>query len=558
MSRSWGNGPRQAHFDGGGAGDIAEIDADQLLKHARRLAAASELARNYPKLGGRHDAAFVLGGFLARCGFSPAQAAVFVEAVGAASDQPGEKRRDMARTARDGATAEKRAGYPKLVETFGEKTAKKVADWLEYKGEEEPQRRAGNDADFICGAENRILKSRHENIKLAVERLGVSLRYNEFSGQPEIAGLPDFESELTDAAEIRLRFRIAETFGFRPDGLLFRETLVDIAHANRFHPVKDFLSGLRWDGTPRVDRWLSTYGGAEDTEFNRAVGRLILLAAVRRVREPGCKFDALPVLEGLQGRNKSEALRLMATRDEWFTDCLELGATPKEVIEQTRGAWIVELSELGGLGTREEGRIKASLSRRVDKARAAYGHYSEQTKRQFVAIGTINVDSEYLKEDGRRYWPVRIAQFDLAALSRDVEQLWAEAAVREAAGESLVLPVELWSEAAAVRADRVQENPYREKLAGLVERRNWIASRDVWAALDINHGNEQAREGKRVGQAMRLLGFVRHVSRGDDRTRELKRDDAYYERAEPLPDGQAADDNGPPAWRSAAASPIPF
>jgi hypothetical protein len=121
-------------WENGGPGIITDIDGNELLRRARRLAAAAEIARNYPKIGGRHDAAFVLGGFLARCGSSPAEVAVFVEAVGAASSQPTDKRSDMARTARAGANAEKRAGLPVLAETFGAGTAKKVADWLDYKG----------------------------------------------------------------------------------------------------------------------------------------------------------------------------------------------------------------------------------------------------------------------------------------------------------------------------------------------------------------------------------------------------------------------------------------
>ena len=123
-----------------GGSEIANFDGDDLIQRARRLAAASELARSYPKVGGRHDAAFVLGSFLARCGFSPPGAATFVEAVAAASLQPGDKRRDMARTARDGAGAGKRAGVPLLAETFGEGAAKKVADWLDYAGEREGRR----------------------------------------------------------------------------------------------------------------------------------------------------------------------------------------------------------------------------------------------------------------------------------------------------------------------------------------------------------------------------------------------------------------------------------
>jgi hypothetical protein len=124
-------------WEDGGPSKITDIDGDKLLLHARRLAAATEIARNYPNVGGRHDAAFVLGGFLARCGFSLARAAVFAEGVAAASSQPCDKRRDMARTARDGANADKRAGFPALADTFGVDTAKKVADWLGYHGGDE-------------------------------------------------------------------------------------------------------------------------------------------------------------------------------------------------------------------------------------------------------------------------------------------------------------------------------------------------------------------------------------------------------------------------------------
>ncbi len=136
-------------WEGGAAGKIADVDGEELLKCAGRLAAAAELARNYPKEGGRHDGARILGGFLARCGFSPALAACFVEAVAAASNQPAEKRADMKRTARDGANVEKRPGFPLLAEVFGALVANKVAKWLEYQGRDEdsPETPAAQPAD---------------------------------------------------------------------------------------------------------------------------------------------------------------------------------------------------------------------------------------------------------------------------------------------------------------------------------------------------------------------------------------------------------------------------
>ena len=130
-------GGEPIEWEGPGASAVAEVSGEELIRHARRLAAASELARNYPKIGGRHEAAFVLGGFLARCGWSAPVVASFVEAVGGI---PSAGRQAAGhgphRAGRCGGG--KRAGFPTLAETFGEATAKKVADWLDYAGEREP------------------------------------------------------------------------------------------------------------------------------------------------------------------------------------------------------------------------------------------------------------------------------------------------------------------------------------------------------------------------------------------------------------------------------------
>jgi predicted P-loop ATPase len=280
------------------------------------------------------------------------------------------------------------------------------------------------------------------------------------------------------------------------------------------------------------------YAGADDTPFNRAIGRIWLIAGVRRIRRPGTKFDTLLVIESPEGKNKSEALRILATRNDWFIDCLDLGAKPKDVIEQTAGTWIVECGELDGLTTREEGAIKSMLSRQADKARAAYGHFAERVERQFIACGTTN-EAEWLRNEGRRYWPVRVVRFNLVTLSRDVGQLWAEAAAAEALGESITLPETLWVKAAEVRAERVMANPFQAKLREAIELRpkdnqTWISAKDVWETLCI-FGAEQDRAAKRVGQAMRNLGFERRRSKQRDEDHGLPRDAYYYELTQDQP-----------------------
>jgi predicted P-loop ATPase len=201
--------------------------------------------------------------------------------------------------------------------------------------------------------------------------------------------------------------------------------------------VLDYLDGLKWDGKTRIDRWLTTYGGADDTPYVSAVGRIMLVAAARRVRRPGCKFDEMPTFESPQGKDKSTALKVLAVEEDWFSDDLPLTADSQKVIEQTTGRWIVEVAELSGMRKANVEHLKSFLSRQVDRSRMAYGRLTTEKKREFIVVGTTN-ETAYLKDltGNRRYWPVKTPIFDLAALRRDRDQLWAEAAAHEAAGET--------------------------------------------------------------------------------------------------------------------------
>ena len=135
-----------------------------------------------------------------------------------------------------------------------------------------------------------------------------------------------------------------------------------IAAENQFHPVRDWLDGLEWDGVKRVGTWLTYYLGVERSVYSEAVGQRWLLSAVARIIRPGCKADHCLVLEGDQGRGKSSALRALVG-DEWFTDEIgDLGG--KDAAMQTRGIWLIELGELEHLSRQEVGRVKVTLPTR--------------------------------------------------------------------------------------------------------------------------------------------------------------------------------------------------
>lgn len=201
----------------------------------------------------------------------------------------------------------------------------------------------------------------------------------------------------------------------------------------------DYVDSLSWDGTPRLDRWLIDYAGAEDSPYVRAASRMLFVATVRRARQPGCRFDQMLVIDGPQGCGKSSALRLLAVEDAWFTDDVAvLVEDAQRVIEATSGKWIVEVSELSGMARSDAEALKTFLSRTHDEARLAYQKTVSRVARSFVVVGT-GCDASYLADavGHRRLVPVCVQQFDLERLRAVRDQLWAEAAVAEAAGESI-------------------------------------------------------------------------------------------------------------------------
>ena len=364
---------------------------------------------------------------------------------------------------------------------------------------------------FVRNDSGRILPFA-SNLSLALTDMGVSVSHNEFTGRSHVEGLDGFGPELIEDAINRIRMEVAERYGFIPPKDWLFDAIRDLALRAKFHPVREMLSVLqvKWDGVARLDTWLSTYGGADDTPFVRAVGALTLIAAVRRVREPGCKFDTMLVLEGSQGSSKSSAISILAMRAEWFADHLPFHADGREVIEHLTGIWLMEAGELTGLGRADVAKVKALLSRGEDRGRAAYARQMQAVKRQCIFIGTTN-DSAYLADStgNRRFLPVRAPEFDLEALKEDREQLWAEAATREADGESIVLPKSLWSVSAEEQEARRLESPVKTQLAHFLDGRTGRLSMvTLWKLLDVPITNQNALS-KLVTEAMTELGWVR-------------------------------------------------
>jgi predicted P-loop ATPase len=299
-----------------------------------------------------------------------------------------------------------------------------------------------------------------------------------------------------------------------------------------FHPVRDYLQSVEWDGVPRLDNWLRDYMGANEqpAEYVAAVGSRFLIAAVARITEPGCQADSAIVLEGPQGIYKSTALRVLAG-DEYFSDSLPADLSHKDARDHLRGKWIVELSELAQFRRGEIETIKAFISRRYEQYRPSYGRHEIKFPRQCVFAGTTNADEYLVDQTGnRRFWVVACKGVELGALTRDRNQIWAEAVVRYRNREPWHLSGQIADVAATEAGARVAHDPWTQHVASILEDRmpriTECTPGEIMGLMDLSEGERHKSNAARVAQILRDLGWRkgrRDRTRGQIYTRGVKR-----------------------------------
>ena len=209
------------------------------------------------------------------------------------------------------------------------------------------------------------------------------------------------------------------------------------AHQNSYHPIRDFLNSLTWDGTERIRYCLHHFLGAEADEYTFQALRLFLLGAIHRAFRPGCKFEVMLCLVGGQGAGKSTFFRLLAGKDEWFSDDLRK-LDDENVYRKLQGHWIIEMSEMiATANAKSIEEIKSFLSRQKEVYKIPYETHPADRLRQCVFGGTSNaMDFLPLDRSGnRRFLPVQVCPEqaevhilkDEAASRAYLQQVWAEA-----------------------------------------------------------------------------------------------------------------------------------
>ena len=324
--------------------------------------------------------------------------------------------------------------------------------------------------------------------------------------------------QLTDTDELGIRNTFEANEGINLGIDKVRSAVALAAQHQAYDPIVDYLSGLQWDGTPRILNWLHTYFGAEDNAYTGRVGMCWLVSAVVRGLCRESKVDTVLILQGAQGKRKSTALAVLAG-DEYFTDQIpDLGH--KDSYQALFGKWIVEIGEFDALSKAEVTTAKNYLSVKSDHFRPSYGKNFIDAPRRTVFAATTN-ESTYLKDQtgNRRFWPVEVTACNIETLRRDRDQLWAEAVHIYRAGSQWWIDDSdpIWAHVTRVQHSKLQEDPWVPTLRAWMHRtggcevspigRRYTTAEIACEVLGFSVADVGPREQQRIGLAAAKLGW---------------------------------------------------
>lgn len=289
-----------------------------------------------------------------------------------------------------------------------------------------------------------------------------------------------------------------------------KETTLDavafVAKRDAFHPVRDYLDALQWDRVGRLDQMATLYMGADDTPFARLAIAKFMIQAVARIQNPGCKADDMLILEGEQGIRKSTFANELFG-DDWFADDLPDMST-KDAVLQLRGKWGIEIGEMVSATKSEVRAVKRFMAAKRDTYRPPYGRATIDAKRHTVFVGTTN-DYEYLTDPtgNRRFWPIACTRFDIEALRRDRDQLWAEAMHRYRAGEPWWMSEQEEELAAIEQEARREADPWEYRVLEFVAFKggDTFSTDDALGVVGLTLDRRGVVEQRRMAKVLRAL-----------------------------------------------------
>ncbi len=342
-----------------------------------------------------------------------------------------------------------------------------------------------------------------------------TLRFNEFSNMVELGGVT-----LKDSDIFRIRREFNRTYQVLFPKELLLDAVVAVAEERCFHPIRDYLKTLTWDGTQRLSSLFGAYFiTPEKKPLYEAASRCFGIGAVARVYQPGAKLDTYPVLEGKQGIYKSSGIAALVPHKDWFSDT-RIDLNNKDAYIALNGKWIYEVAELDSFRGVGSTRLKSFVSSAADSYRPPYGTFLRNFPRQTVFVATTN-DSDYVSDSTgeRRKWPIPVNSVDIDAIRRDRDQLWAEAVVAYQAGEQWYLDDAFALEMAEAAQERREPNPFEDQIIDGVRHKlstmantptadlSFLTAAQIYEAAGFNSASESPQKRKAISDTLRHLDF---------------------------------------------------
>jgi putative DNA primase/helicase len=376
-------------------------------------------------------------------------------------------------------------------------------------------------------------------------------RYNDFKKEIFVCKCPPWEP--MDSFRVRRMESIditrCEAYLEVSDGMRIGTNKIlcaidDVADRDRFHPVREYFESLKWDGVPRLATWLKDYAGCvtQPDEYLAAVGTIWMVAGVRRIRQPGCKFDIMPVFEGGEGVKKSSMLRTLATfgrdvEEEYFADGIRFEAIHERgSVMKMQGKMIIEFAEMAGFSNKDIKAVQAWVTLQEDEIEVKHKQQTAIHLRQFITAGTYNP----VQGNGwianipgmRRFLPISVTKrIDLDGIREVREQLWSEAAHLEAQGYKIYIDNDddVFKIAAQERQSRQVVDVWEDSIADFINDRKAWKTNEIMEKLNLPIFKRNGLEHRRVCSSMESLGWeytkVRNlnwqrgwVRKGDDQT----------------------------------------
>ena len=370
--------------------------------------------------------------------------------------------------------------------------------------------------DSLIRTEKGSIANSIQNCKTALECdpvLKNSIRKNLLTGQTDLVNPVYWHRSgnmLTDTDQKNIELRLENCYHLTSEKKIAKAVSI-VANENQYHPVRDYLSGLVWDGTPRIRFALHHFLGADVSDFNEECLRVFMLGAVHRAFQPGCKFELMLCLVGGQGAGKSSFFRLLAVRDEWFSDDLKK-LDDENVYRKLQGHWIIEMSEMiATASARSIEEIKAFISRQKETYKIPYEVHPEDRPRQCVFAGTTN-RLDFLPRDrtgNRRFLPIPVNPelaeahplSNEAATRKYIDQMWAEIMTLYRSGDfTLRLSAESEKTLCANQKAFVQEDVWAGMIYAYFQdcREDYLCSRQLYSWALLKGNDPEIRETREI------------------------------------------------------------